>query len=341
MNHPRVLLIGGNPGRWSWNDGYAGAHVANGIEAWVFATQGTYSDHLSVTLDDVNRHDIVICNTNYVFKHRQMMKYIKLSEQRNSNVLWVSLLEGDMRDYMRPDTLIRRAFAASDLVNCINRHATRALQLVTDTPVAYIGIPYPVEGIQALSTPIQQRLRRVHVCAFLLRRWNDYVVAKQLGLPMDGYEGTMLRRIPNLYHNWKYYRTVLNKRAPYEIALRLYNDPEITVHRDLPMLQYFTSMGRNILWVNMDDRYTWGRYVLDAAALGVPIVTTRSTGHGSILFPDTTVETAFDVDDAVRQARQLLDDADYYAHVSNVAKERIWQYDAAHTVATLYRQLGV
>ena len=341
MSHLRVLLIGGNRGRWTWNERLHDAPFDNGIEAWVHATKGTHVDHASVTLDDVNSHDIVICNTDGLFRPREAMRYIRLSEQRRGNVLWVSLLEGDMRDYMRPSQLVRRAFAASDLVDCINRHATDAIQCITSTPVRYIGIPYPVEGVLSCATSIAQRLGRVHLCAFLMKRWNDAIVARQLGLPVDGYHVRMHRRLSDLRSNWKRFGTLVDKGAPARQALEMYDDVQLSVHPESRMSEYYTAMGRNTLWINMDERYTWARYVLDAAALGVPIITTRSTGHGDVLFPETTVETPFDVTDAVQRGRRLLDDPEHYAQVAQHAQENIWQYDAEKVVQKLYAQLGV
>ncbi|MBU3678946.1 MAG: hypothetical protein FGM32_04980 [Candidatus Kapabacteria bacterium] len=341
MTHPKVLLIGGNRGRWTWQDRLHDARYDNGIEAWVHATQGTHVDHASVTLDDVNRADVVICNTNGLFKPKEAMRYIRLAEQRRSGVLWVSLLEGDMRDYMRPHDLVRRAFDASDLVNCINRHATDAIQGLTTTPVRYIGIPYPVEGVRSQATPIAERLCRVYICAFLMKRWNDAIVARQLGIPVDGYHVRMHRRLSELHRNWKRYGTIFDKSAPATIARSMYRDMDLTARPESRMAEYYAAMGRNMLWINMDERYTWARYVLDAAALGVPIITTQSTGHGDVLFPDTTVATPFDVVDAVRRSRRLLDDVDHYCHVSAHAQELIWQYDAPKVVSALYAELGI
>jgi hypothetical protein len=341
MLHPRVLLIGGNRGRWTWNERIHDAPYDNGIEAWVHATQGTHVDHASVTLDDVNSHDVVICNTNGLFKPKEALRYIRLSEQRRSGVLWVSLLEGDMRDYMVPSALVSQAFAASDLVISINRHATDAIQCLTSTPVRCIGIPYPVEGVMSCVTPIAERLRRVHVCAFLMKRWNDAIVARHLGLPVDGYHVRMHRRLSELRSNVKRFGTLLDKGAPARQALEMYCDLQLTVHPESRMADYYTSMGRRALWINMDERYTWGRYVLDAAALGIPMITTRSTGHGPVLFPESCVETAFDIGDAVERAQHLLNDPEHYERVSRYAQEQIWQYDAKIVVQALYAQLGV
>jgi hypothetical protein len=139
MQQPRVLVIGGNPGRWNARERAQLAPYATGIEAWVHATQGVYIDHTSVSLRDVNQFDIVICNTNQISSSSAVEKYARLAENRRDSVLWVSLLEGDMRHYMRPSPFVRRALDASTLVNCINHNATESIQQTTSARVAYIG----------------------------------------------------------------------------------------------------------------------------------------------------------------------------------------------------------
>ena len=68
--------------------------------------------------------------------------------------------------------------------------------------------------------------------------------------------------------------------------------------------------------MNLDSRYTWGRYVLDAAALCIPIITTTATYHGPIFFPETTVPHAMDIDRAIEIGKRLTSDRDFYQHVA-------------------------
>lgn len=341
MQHPRILVIGGNPGRWNSRERAHLAPFATGIEAWVHATQGGYIDHTSVTLKDVNQYDVVICNTNRAGESSAVETYARLAEERRDSVLWVSLLEGDLRQYMRPNVHVRRALDASTLVNCINRNATSALRHITSAPVEYIGIPYPVSSVASLATPINRRERRVFLCGFLPQRWNDVAVGRDLGIPMDGYHVRMHRKLGNLWSNWRQFATLYDSSAPLRQVTQVFDANDLHVRSETDTRDYLSAMGANALWVNLDERYTWGRYVLDAAALGVPIITTRSTGHGPVLFPRTTVETAFSVDDALRLARTLLDDPGFYAEVAAHAQEQIVQYDAPLIVQSLYRHLGI
>ncbi len=341
MQNPRVLVIGGNPGRWNSRERVHHAPFATGIEAWVHATQGAYIDHTLVTRRDVDEYDVVICNTNRSEDPVAVNRYARLAEERRDSVLWVSLLEGDLRQYMRPSVHVRRALDASTLVNCINSNATGALRHTTSARVEYIGIPYPVGSVCSLSTPIDRRNRRVFLCGFLPHRWNDVAVGRELGIPMDGYHVRMHRKLGNLLSNRRQFGSLFDSSAPLRQATQPFGAQDLYVRPETGTRDYLSAMGANALWVNLDERYTWGRYVLDAAALGVPIVTTRSTGHGQVLFPHTTVETAFAVDDALHHARSLLSDSGLYADVAAYAQEHIWQYDAPLIVQTLYRHLGI
>ena len=59
-------------------------------------------------------------------------------------------------------------------------------------------------------------------------------------------------------------------------------------------LDSFSQKCRCVFWLNLDPRFTWARYrQIDAAALGIPIITTASTGHGEILFPQTTLANEY------------------------------------------------
>ncbi|MBL7999989.1 MAG: glycosyltransferase family 1 protein [Candidatus Kapabacteria bacterium] len=341
MSHPRVLVIGDNRGRWSWKDEQHMIPYMNGIEAWVLATEGNYCDHHQVTEHDVNTHDIVICNTNGLSNPVYSGKYISLAERRKANVKWVSLLEGDMRDFLKPLGTIRPLFNASTLVNCINIYATQFLQSLTNTPVAYVGIPYPVRGIRSLALTKSERKQRVFVCPFMLNRWNDYSVASALGLPIVGYQKTLRRTLRTLFHNYFTYGTITNKNVLIDRTYQLYKDDSIQIIPERNLPAYFNEIRENILWINLDERYTWGRYVLDAAALGIPIITTKNTGHGPILFPQTTLETPFDIPQAIELGNRLLNDEAFYEEVSSYASSRIDMYSPERITEKLYTELGV
>ncbi len=323
---PCTLVVGGNPGRWSAHDrAHEAAHVS-GIEAWVYALDGDYSSHDELRQSDIDSHELVILNTNRIEQPTHLKKLLGMMQKRSANTKVVCLLEGDMRDYLRPREYLRELFDSVDLINCINVHATEAIQLLTHTPVHYIGIPYPVEGVKSLRVQTQQRERRIHVCPFVLSRWTEVHLGQVLRLPMSGYEQQLSRRLRNVSSNYRKHGTLLNKGVLLQRASRMYPRHNLEVHAERWFSDYYRHAATALLWLNLDDRYTWGRHVLDAAALGVPIISTRSTGHAAILFPDCTVDTPFDVEAAAQKARRIIDDPEHYQSVITHADQALHMY---------------
>lgn len=315
-SNPRVLLVGGNTGYWNSKDRLNLKFLINGIETWVYATDGTYCNYLLFKKEMLSEFDIVIYNTNNHTNPTFFKKVNFIAENRPSTVRWVTLLEGNMSHYIQPLPWVQQTFNASDLVNSINEYSLPFFQSLTTTKVVNLGVPYPVEAVRSKRTAIDKRNSRALICPFLLQRWNDVMVAKQLQIEYDGVEQRLRRKwvdhIPNLLNEG----TILNKDKRIEKAQSVYNDQRLRIHPTWGFDRYYQSVGEYKFWINLDERYTWGRYVLDAAALGVPIITTRSTGHARHLFPETMVETHFDIDKAVEIGRRLLDDKDFYERVS-------------------------
>jgi len=325
-SNPKVLVVGGNPVRWSAHERESERSITNGIEAWVYAFNGDYCTHKHLTVELVSNYDVVICNSNYFYDESYIMQYLPVAQKRPQHVHWVTLLEGNMLDYVKPTKHIREYLDSSDLINCINRFATAFIQELTITPVRYVGIPYPVDGIKALRVQHEQRIRNTFICPFLLQRWTDYFVAKHLGLPYGGYEEKASRKLKHVKHNYTKFGTLLNKDVQVDKVKERYRDTQLTIEYAESLECFFMNKSNSYLWVNMDERYTWGRYVLDAAALGIPIITTPSTGHGEILFPKTTVAHPFDIEQAVILGKRLIEDETFYREVIEYADSGIELY---------------
>lgn len=317
MKFPKTVLLGGNRKPWSYFDRHGVSAWTNGIESWVDALQGYYFGHNQASIDLVKDFQIVINNTNKIDSPSTLKKYLHLAESRPSSTKWVTLLEGDMTDYLKPRDYLRELLDVSDLVNCINEHTVSFFQQLTSTPVHYIGIPYPFNEIQQLKRPIEERTRRMLLCSQTLVRWNEFTVAKQLSFDYFGFEKGLSRKLRNLYINWTNYKVLMNNDVPFSIANRLYRDPSYQIIPMTSLQEFLFKSSNSWMWLNLDPRYTWGRYVLDAAALGIPIIATQSTGHASHLFPELTLVNEFEVDKAVDFCNRLIEDRDFYVKMSN------------------------
>lgn len=339
-SEPRVLVIGGLREQWQSRNLRVEEKLGNGVEAWAYAFNGDYCGHDSATPAMIENYDLVICNTNGVYERKYVRQYLPLAQNRPPRVKWVSLLEGNMTDYMTPSITVRELFDASDVVNCINRFLTDALQTLTTSSVRYIGIPYPVNAVKRFRKPVDERQRRTYICPYLLSRWTDYAVAKQLGAPYYGYEERLLRKWRTMKSNYSRFGTILNKDQRIENAAKIYNDPKLHIYPVTHVSRYYEQNADAALWISMDNRYTWARYVLDAAALGIPIITAPNTGHGEILFPKTTVANAFDIQQAVSVGKQLLNDRELYQSVIDYADSNLELYQPERIKNMLLQELG-
>jgi hypothetical protein len=313
---PRVLLLSGNPGSWHAKDRLHEAATMNSTEAWVFAFGGSYMNIEEATPRDVAAFDIIIGNTD-----KPHNKLLRLAESRPVSTKWVTLLEGSATDYLRPLPHIQRILDASNLVNVINKHSTGLFRMMTKTRVEYIGIPYPAAEIRKLATPIADRSKGVYLCPLLTLRWSEVFVARKLGLPYYGYEHRLSRRLKTIGKHLRKHGS-LDPQHLIDKAKELYSEPTLDVSRERTLPDHMHTNGQALLWLNFDPRYTWGRNVLDAAALGVPVIATRSTGHAEDFFPQILLETPFELEKAYGYAKRLIEDKEYYKEVATIPIER-------------------
>lgn len=336
---PRVALIGYNSGKWSSQEHAHNIPTDTGVEAWVHAFNGDYIHYARATPADIQKYDIIIANTDFVVIN-WLPKLIELSQARPASAKWVCLMEGSGGDYIKPHPHVRAALDTADLVNCINEYALPLIRRLTKTRTEYIGLPYPVDGVGQYVVPIEKRERETFICPLLYKRWTDYLVAKEIGLPYYGYV-THITRKPKLFLENLRRHGSLSPHKYLNAVKRIYNDSALDIRREVGLNESFGLNNAAALWINLDDRYTWGRYVLDAAALQIPIISTRSTGHAPHLFPHTTLADEFQLDEAVAIGKRLVQDADFYKEVAAYPVGKMEQLKAEPMKKKLLTALGM
>lgn len=313
----RVLLLGGNTLPWKASERLHEADTMTGIESWVFAFDGDYMCGMSANPSIIAKYDIVIGNSNSTF----IPHLLSLAESRPEHTKWVTLIEGSGTDYIAPLPGVPKIFDVSDLVININKYTTELFRAMTKVRVEYIGIPYPAETIRKLSTPIEKRRREIYLSPFLLKRWSEVFVARQAQIPYYGIERRLTRKIDTLLPNLRKYGTI-NPLYYMNKTRELYNEADLRIERERPLPEHFRFEGEAMLWLNFDERYTWGRNVLDAAALQIPIISTRSTGHQEDFFPSLLLETPFELEKALQLTNRLFKDEEFYRDVSTIPIEK-------------------
>ena len=317
MPEPRVLLLHWNKGKWQARERPQQALTENSCESWIFAFDGDFLNTDLATPSVLKEYDIIIANSDYI--HVEQLS--KLSAARPATCKWVTLVEGQAHDFVKPRPFIRELFDNSDLVNCINASTEPYFKRLTSAPVKFIGFPYPVEGIRALSTPMEKRRREIFLSPMLLGRWLEYFTVNDLGIPLYGYEKKLSRTIRNVAKNLRQHRSLDRMYFQKKVA-EAYKDPSLEILREVPLEDFFKRNSAAYLWLNMDPRYTWGRYVLDAAALQIPIIATRSTGQAEHFFPELMIENEFEIGKVRDLVQRLFHDEDFYRSVSTIPLEK-------------------
>lgn len=327
---PRVLVLGGERKKWSAESRPIDQTLLTGVESWVYAFNGDYQPIIQTMPRDLQNYDLIICNSNL---GKELSKSVYLSEGRPEGLSWVTLIEGSASDYLIPNPEVSRLFANSDLVNCININSVSFFRNLTNTRVEYIGMPYPVDLISKFRIPFSKRKREMFVCPLALTRNNDIFAAKAIGLPYITYEQEISRKINNLF------KLISNRSFKKDFLLRkaeeYYNHAGMSIRELLPISEYFKINNSFYIWLNLDPRYTWGRFVLDAAALQIPIITTAATGHASALFPETTLDNEFQIDKAIELGKRLVEDTDFYKKVAEYPEGKLEDYKSHRMIEKL------
>lgn len=304
-----------NPGRWNYQDSDAPFQNTNGVEAWVYALRG---DYRGPGHQETKGYELIVANLN----PELISTYQRLQDTKTSNTKWVTLIEGAGEDYLDDVEGIRSVLDRSDLVAVINRHTLPFFSMLTKSPCILTGVPYPVDYMRSQRLNFQDRRREIFLCP-RKHRVPTALVAKSIGLPVCIYGPKLSRKVSNLktflregsISKGHYLDKLSQELAPLPVRAEFESGLEAFFH-DVRGCKY---------WVNLDPRFTWARFVLDGAALGTPVISTRSTVHSQDIFPKLTVENVFQVDQALQMARQLEDKC-FWQEVVEIADEKLQDY---------------
>jgi hypothetical protein len=317
ISNYKVLVIGGDEGSWNHETKPENKSYITGIEAWVYALNADYKYSLKTTSKDIEKYDIIIYNSNlFALKH-----CLKLCQSKTKGQFWITIIEGSASDYLAPNHAFIELLNYSDLVNVINEKSLEFFRGLTETKAEYIGIPYPIDNIKKYTVPYEKRNKKIFLCSNPLDRCNDFIVAQKSGLNSYCFEKLISRKIRNIPIFIK--NRTLDKQFYLKKASKIYNESKLEIRPEIPLKAHFETNNSAFIWLNLDPRFTWGRYVIDAAALQIPIITTYSTGHARKLFPETCLDSEFEIEKALNLVNRLNNDFDFYKFVAEYPSNKL------------------
>ena len=306
----KLLLLGQNDGVWKAGD-RDGTYMS-GFEAWCFCpgVDGAYINAKLATVADVRSADIIMAGPGNTRDEDIIPELLGLQQTRGS-AKWITMMD-DARDCVPVDPPVRALLDGSDLVNVLNPRTLEFFRAITKTRCEAIGIPYPAEAVRKLARTDAKDIfiasRFYHPEHSSLEALVAAPLAEELGV-----------------------------RACVMYKESRFVDSRLQSYEERSAEEYLKLLAANAkVFINLDQRYTWGRDVLDCAALQIPCVVTRSTAHAERFFPDLAVNDAYDFARARFLVRAMYHNEPWYDKIrSNIPMELFEPY----TRASMWKRL--
>lgn len=221
---------------------------------------------------------------------------------------------GILQDYWRthPVWLVdfQEFMATCDVLISIVKSALPTWERLSRHPVEYLPQPYPAAYATAFFAPRTQKEKVLYVAGVPSRPTitRGYVVAQKLQQQFPEYL-IRLTQTPDDPFPLEQLQGARYQLVPFE-QWREHLQTQRTVS----------------LVINTDYTQTRGRVQVDCAAVGTPSIGANSDGQAE-LFPELAATSETTVTELVEQGAKLLRDPDYYAHITETARERLLTYD--------------
>lgn len=286
---------------------------AHCIESWALALD---ADHLSGIAGDtrtwktLNQYDVILINQNTT------MYNLTCEIKKNSpRPFLVAVAEGSVSDistFSPPElSMMIRAARSCDLYGILIDWAAPSYAQLTNKPIRWIGLPFYTEFFAPYRrSPLKKNPLRP-------------LIALQHS-PGNGRNGLasllVASRIPAA-------RLLVPGATPRSQRLiDLLAIKNVDHFPYLPWSEYMPKYSRAYFAVHLDTLYTYGRFPLDMAALGIPTIGSDRNHTNRFLWPRLTVDPIRGIPSAHKLASRLINDKDFYLEQIHSAQEALSQF---------------
>lgn len=293
----RVAFISNGPGlvnlmpKWT--------SKADCIEAWSLVLD---ADHLSgisgnqQTWDSLNGYDVILVNQNTSMYELTW----KIKEHCPSPFL-IAIANGCARDMAKFNSqalyAMVQAAQACDMYGTLIDWTIPNYELITTTPVRWIGLPFYPEFFEPHKIEPSKKDSSQPIIGLqnsLCNMRNGLI-----SLLIAGSIKPAKILLPYLEAGWE------------DVGNRLRIDNiDLSPASDWP--EFLHRYRQAYFCVHLDTLYTFGRFPLDMAALGIPVIGSNRNQTNKVLWPQLTIDPVKDIAHAKELARRLIDDKDFY-----------------------------
>ena len=297
--------------------------VMSGLFAWKYAFDrcggsGEYTTNLS--REFLEDYDYI--HINYVPATASLITAVRDAIGESDTKIVVNTDHGiGMMDGAYDPFIMKKVMADADRIFCTEGYMTRRMETFLERKVWHIPHPCDVDTIEAnFKRPSPEAY--VISCQHhrYMNTWATYFFATRK--VKKEYDASVVLM--------NYVKTAGNVRLE-----TMFDD----VMPRVKYTDYIEALSK--VFANMDTTldYTYGRGVVDAAALGVPTVGGDSIEAMRVLFPDLACRN---VDDRAMEEKleKLATDPDFASEVSNRASERVKVYGFRRSIEKWTEMIG-
>jgi len=199
----------------------------------------------------------------------------------------------------------------ADAVAVLHEESLPFFQALTFRPVSLVGLPFPLKRVRRMCPPVQKReeIELGSIIQSSMVRNRDGLVNLAV-LSEVGMTGVVDIRDPV---ETEYIQSI-RKHLPIQQIRFRYNN--------LGWDHYITQANYSLLGLHLDNRYSWGRFPIDCAAVRMPCVAPPSLYTQKILFPRLCVPY-YDIEGAVALVKKLVSDVNFYEEAVSYAQSQI------------------
>jgi len=186
--------------------------------------------------------------------------------------------------------------------------------LFTDKPVSYLGMPFPYEKVRQFQIPPEQKQEK----------WIG-VAGRLIHTPMKNCIG-------NLFLAKKAEKVKILFLEPEYNQVKSFLDENgfiFETHHYITQDEFFKKYSRCYLGLNLDPLGSLGRFSLDLAGMGIPVIGSFVQEHQKKLFPMLTFDPFLEVPRAISAYQKLFSDYNFYNECRNYAL-KIIETEYAH-----------
>lgn len=215
-----------------------------------------------------------------------------------------------------------------DAVAVLHDESIPLFKALTSRPVGMVGLPFPLQRVRQLCPPVQKR-EEIELGSTIRPVFSDnqnglinLAALSKIGLP-----GVVDIQDPEEME----YIQSLDKYVPL---------PQIKFRpNDSGWDHYITRANYSLLGLHLDNRYTWGRFPVDCAAVRMPCVAPPSLYTQKVLFPSLCVP-CHDIAGAVALVKKLVSDAGFYEQAVSYAQSQLVFFSYEETKKRLFNLIS-